>query len=209
MAPSPSPELVSPAEGELLLDLAEGTLDRALSGGRPHLPALAELPPALQHAGDAFVTLHVAGELNGCIGALDTGEPLGHAVVRLAVAAAFEDPRLPALRPHDRAHLAIEVSLLSPRSSIPARSLDELTAALHPGRDGLVVQSGYRRGLFLPDVWDQLPHPLDFLAHLWRKAGLRPGTWPNGLVASRFHTQRHERHTTAESSLGGPAARGL
>ncbi len=209
MAPSPSPELVSPAEGELLLDLAEGTLDRALTGGRPAAPRAGRAPPALRHAGDAFVTLHVAGELNGCIGALDTGEPLGHAVVRLAVAAAFEDPRLPALRPHDRAHLAIEVSLLSPRSPIPARSHDELAAALHPGRDGLVVQSGYRRGLFLPDVWDQLPHPLDFLAHLWRKAGLRPGTWPNGLVASRFHTQRHERHTTAESSLGGPAARGL
>lgn len=203
MAPSPSPEVISPAEGDLLLDLAEVALDRALSGDRPELPALpalTDLPPVLRGAGDAFVTLHVAGELNGCIGALDTGEPLGHAVVRLALAAAFDDPRLPALRPGDRTHLAIEVSLLSPRSPIPARSLDELAAALHPGRDGVVVRAGRRRGLFLPDVWDQLPDPHAFLARLWHKSGLRPGAWPNGLVASRFHTQRHERHPSPMTS---------
>ena len=84
----------------------------------------------------------------------------------------------------------MEVSQLSPRSPIHARS----PAALHPGRDGVVVRAGRRRGLFLPDVWDQLRDRLAFLAHLWHKAGLRPGTWPNGLVASRFHTQRRERH---------------
>ena len=201
MAPSPSPELISPREGDLLLDLAEAALDRALSGDHPELPALADLPPGLRRSGDAFVTLHVAGELNGCIGALDTSEPLGHAVVRLTLAAAFADPRLPVLRPGDRTHLAIEVSLLSPRSPIPARSLDELAAALHPGRDGVVVRAGRRRGLFLPDVWDQLPDRHAFLARLWHKAGLRPGTWPNGLVASRFHTQRHERHLSPTTSL--------
>ncbi len=193
MAPSPSPELVSTADGEHLLDLAEAALDAALTGRRVRPPGLATVPPALRDPGDAFVTLHVAGALNGCIGSLDGDEPLAHAVGRLAVAAAFHDPRLPALRPVDRAELSVEISLLSPRSPIDASGHDELAARLRPGRDGVVVQAGHRRGLFLPDVWEQLPHPIDFLAHLWRKAGLRPGSWPSGLQAARFATQRLER----------------
>ena len=202
MAPSPLPEMLSPADGEHLLDLAELALDHALAGRRVRPPRLSSVPPALHGVTDAFVTLHVAGALNGCIGSLDGDEPLAHAVGRLAVAAAFHDPRLPALRPTDRAELDIEISLLSPRDPIDALSLDELATALRPGDDGVVVQAGHRRGLFLPDVWDQLPHPVDFLAHLWHKAGIRPGTWPDGLEASRFRTQRLERPARPARAAG-------
>lgn len=144
----------------------------------------------------------MAGALNGCIGSLDGDEPLAHAVGRLAVAAAFHDPRLPALRPADRAALSVEISLLSPRAPIEASDQEELAAALRPGEDGVVVQVGHRRGLFLPDVWAQLPHPIDFLTHLWRKAGLRPGSWPSGLEASRFVTQRFERGSRPTQAAG-------
>ena len=202
MAPSPSPDVVAHADGEHLLDLAEAALDAALGGRHPRPPHLATVPPALRDPGDAFVTLHVAGALNGCIGSLDGDEPLAHAVVRLAVAAAFHDPRLPALRPADRPELSVEISLLSPRTPIEASGHEELAAALRPGRDGVVVQAGHRRGLFLPDVWQQLPHPIEFLTHLWRKAGLRPGTWPSGLEASRFVTQRLERRPPPARAAG-------
>ncbi len=194
MDPSPSPDpTVSPLEAEALLDIAAATLDDALAGRPPALPALGSLPDVLHRPTGAFVTLTVAGRLNGCIGTIEGREPLGHAVARLALSAAFEDPRLPALRPEDRAHLTIELSLLSPLTPVTARSRTELLEAVRPGHDGLVVEAGRRRGLFLPSVWDQIPRPEDFLDHLWHKADLRPRSWPEGLRLFRFVTQRHER----------------
>lgn len=202
MAPSSSPDVIAHADGERLLDLAEAALDAALAGRRPQPPRLSTVAPALREPGEAFVTLHVAGALNGCIGSLDGDEPLAHAVGRLALAAAFHDPRLPVLEPADRADLSVEISLLSPRTPIEASDHEELAEALRPGLDGVVVQAGHRRGLFLPDVWQQLPHPVEFLTHLWRKAGLRPGSWPPGLEASRFVTQRFERRSRPTRAAG-------
>ncbi|MBV9953348.1 MAG: AmmeMemoRadiSam system protein A [Acidimicrobiia bacterium] len=188
MAPSPSPEDV-----ELLLDIADEAIERALAGQRAKPPALASLPPSLREPVGVFVTLRVGGELNGCIGALDGVEPLGPAVARLAVSAAFGDPRLPALRPADRPHLTIEISLLSPLEPIAVANRDELLASLRPGTDGLVVVALGRRALFLPAVWEQLPDPERFVDQLWAKAGLSPGTWPKGIELSRFTARHHER----------------
>lgn len=201
MDPSPSPEpAVSPVEAEALLDIAAVTLEDALAGRPLALPALGSLPDELHRPTGAFVTLTVAGRLNGCIGTIEGHEPLGHAVARLALSAAFEDPRLPALRPEDRAHLTIELSLLSPLTPVPVRSRTELLEVLRPGHDGLVVEVCRRRGLFLPSVWEQVPHPEDFLDHLWLKAGLGPRAWPEGLRLFRFVTQRHERHVGTGSA---------
>lgn len=193
MAPSYSPEHLADDDVELLLDLADTTLARALVGDRPPLPTLETLPAALHERRGAFVTLKVGGELNGCIGTIDGDEPLGHAIPRLALSAAFADYRLPALRPSDYRDLLIEVSLLSPLTPIDARSRDELRATLEPGDDGVVVKSGSRQALFLPAVWEQLPDPDDFLDHLWHKAGLAPRTWPPGTETFRFRARKHER----------------
>lgn len=57
---------------------------------------------------------------------------------------------------------------------------------LQPGRDGLVLQAGARRATFLPAVWEQLPDPETFLDALLQKAGLAPGSWPDGLQAWRY-----------------------
>jgi AmmeMemoRadiSam system protein A len=198
MAPSPSPDgRLDAADVETLLELADTAIEQALAGSRPRPPSLDALPPALREPRGVFVTLRVGGELNGCIGSVDGDEPLGQAVVRLALAAAFGDPRLPALRPADRADLTIAVSILSPLTPMPVSSRAELLAALVPGRDGLVVATPGRRGLFLPAVWEQLPDPEQFVDHLWAKAGLTPGTWPAGIVLSRFTAREHEREAAA------------
>jgi AmmeMemoRadiSam system protein A len=198
MAPSPSPETapyapVEATEVELLLDLAESTIATALAGDRPVVPTLDELPAGLRAAQGAFVTLTVAGRLNGCIGAIDGDEPLGHAVPRLALSAAFADPRLPPLRPADQSRLTIELSMLSEPMPMGVDSRAELLATLRPGHDGMIVAAGERRGLFLPAVWEQIPDPEDFVDHLWLKAGMRPRTWPPGIQTLRFSTQRHTR----------------
>jgi AmmeMemoRadiSam system protein A len=146
------------------------------------------------------VTLTVGGELNGCIGNVEGTEPIAHAVARLALSAAFGDPRLPALRPRDYPHLTIELSLLSELTPIDARSHADLLRAIRPQRDGVVIATGRGHGLFLPAVWEQLPCPEDFLDHLWIKAGLTPSTWPKDLRAFRFSAHVHRRRAGASAT---------
>src|SRR6184192_2435347 len=66
-----------------------------------------------QRAG-VFVTLHVRGNLQGCIGVTEPGESLGEAIVRCAVSAALEDPRFSPLKASQLEEMSIEISLLSP-----------------------------------------------------------------------------------------------
>jgi AmmeMemoRadiSam system protein A len=195
---------LEPADASTLLDVVDETLTTALFGRRPTRREVADLPGALREPRAVFVTLHVGGALNGCIGTVDATEPLGVAASRLALSAAFEDPRLPALRAVDYHALEIEVSILSAFSEIEVGSRRELLAELRPGIDGVVVSTARRRGLFLPTVWDQLPTPEDFVAGLWHKAGLAPGVWPADLRASRFTTAVYSRAISRPPSGTAP-----
>jgi hypothetical protein len=65
---------------------------------------------------------------------------------------------------------------------------------LRPGVDGVILSDGFRRATFLPQVWEQLPNPEDFLAHLCHKMGVDPDTWRNKhLVISTYQVEEfHE-----------------
>lgn len=207
MGPSPSPEPLVRDDLELLVDIADDALVAGLTG-RPFEPvAPHSLPASLRDHRGVFVTLTVDGDLNGCIGDVAGRQPLADAVVRLALAAAFDDPRLPPLRADQYDRLDVEVSVLSAFASIGARDRAELAASLRPGVDGVIVGAGYQSGLFLPDVWDQLPHPDDFLDHLWRKAGLPPGTWPDTIL--QFTTQRLSRRAGRKGGARGRVPPGV
>jgi AmmeMemoRadiSam system protein A len=181
------------AEEELLLDLAEVAIRACLEGTRFPGPDTHRLPEPLLRPCGAFVSLHVDDDLNGCIGNLDADDPIGACVPRLAIQAAFEDPRLPRLRRADLAHLVIEISLLSPRTAVPASTRSELFAHLIPFEHGLVLAARDRRGVFLPSVWEQLPDPDDFVDHLLHKAGLPRDEWPSTMSAELFTTRTIER----------------
>jgi AmmeMemoRadiSam system protein A len=191
--PDIDPDRLPPEQLAVLVDIAAEAIDDALAGRRTAPRSPAELPAALRERRGAFVTLEVGGGLNGCIGTIEGDAPLAHDVARLAVEAAFADPRLPALRTEDLPELEIEVSVLSPLQPLPCASRPELLDALRPGTDGLLIGAGRHRAVFLPDVWASLPEPEAFLDHLLRKAGLRPGSWPRGAWAQRFTTQRASR----------------
>jgi pyruvate formate lyase activating enzyme len=94
-------------------------------------------------------------------------------VRRNARAAAFEDPRFAPLEAHEWAGLEVEVSLIVPPEPLPAADENEALRILRPG-DGLVLGYGKQQATFLPQVWEQLPDPRDFLAALKLKAGPRP-----------------------------------
>jgi len=80
----------------------------------------------------------------------------------------------------------IEVSLLSPTEQLSFTSREDLLARLRPGVDGLILSWHGHRGTFLPQVWEQLPDPEDFLTHLLHKARLPVFSWEPDVTVQRF-----------------------
>lgn len=181
------------AEGrQVLLGIAVRAVDEPLRTGRRWLPDMAELSGDLAEPGATFVTLRREGALLGCIGSLVAHRPLGVDVAHNAAAAAFDDPRLPAVTANDLPELDVHVSVLGPLQPLNVASRAELVRALRPGVDGLLVEDARHRATFLPSVWGQLGTPEAFLDALWAKAGLRPGDWHGGLTASRYQVTEIE-----------------
>jgi len=185
---------------QALLGCAIEPVGAVLRGEVPRLPELGLLPPRLRCPGAAFTTLEREGALLGCIGTLRAEEPLGQAVARHSLSAAFADPRLPPITVADFEAMSVKVSVLSPMVPVAAGSHAELAAALVPGVDGLLVEAPPGGATFLPSVWTSLPGPEDFLAALWRKAGWQVGHWPRGLRAHRYRAA--EVHQSGPRSLG-------
>jgi AmmeMemoRadiSam system protein B/AmmeMemoRadiSam system protein A len=146
--------------------------------------------PFLQQPGATFVTLRKAGSLRGCIGSLAPRRPLRDDVRANARAAAFDDPRFAPLAATEYEQVDVEVSLLSAATPLPAASESDLLARLRPGIDGLVLALGSRRSTFLPQVWQALPSPRDFVAELKRKAGLPRDYWSAELTFARYTVEK-------------------
>ncbi|MGD9833200.1 MAG: AmmeMemoRadiSam system protein B [Piscinibacter sp.] len=145
---------------------------------------------ALDEPGATFVTLRRGGELRGCIGTLEAQRPLAHDVRLHALGAAFRDSRFAPLAAWEFESLEIEVSLLDPSEPIAASSEAEALRALQPGVDGVVLEYRGRHATFLPQVWEQLPAPVDFLAALKRKAGLPEDFWTEALRLARYRVRK-------------------
>lgn len=189
-------ELAQIELGDALLGLARAAIAHHLGRGpRPLVPDDARL----RARGATFVTLTEDGELRGCIGSLRRSRPLGEDVIANAVAAASEDPRFEPLQADELDKVGVEVSLLSDPEYLEFADEDALLAQLRPHEDGLILFSGCRSATFLPQVWEQLPAPRDFLAALKRKAGLTPDRPVPGLMAARYQVRKW-KETRAEAS---------
>ena len=165
----------------LLLQLARGAVAAHVGGAR------APSPPrdgVFARACGAFVTLHIEGDLRGCIGHIEATDLLGDVILRCAVAACSSDPRFPPVTAAELARLDIELSLLGPLE--PVGSIDEIEI----GRHGLVVEQHWRRGLLLPQVatewrWDRET----FLVETCVKAGLPRDAWKTGARLKKFEAE--------------------
>jgi AmmeMemoRadiSam system protein A len=140
----------------------------------------------LAEPGASFVTLTRQGELRGCIGTLEAHRPLGLDVRENAVAAAFRDPRFMPLTRMEFDEIRVEVSVLSPSEVLVVVSEEHALATLRPNVDGVVFEYRHYRSTFLPQVWEQLPEPAEFMAHLKRKAGLPMDFWAEEVRLSRY-----------------------
>ncbi len=142
--------------------------------------------PELMEERATFVTLEIDGQLRGCIGMLEACRPLAEDVAENAFAAAFRDPRFPPVSPAELDELEISISVLSPPEEMAFPSEADLLEQIRPGVDGLILQEGFRKGTFLPSVWEQLPETEAFFEHLKLKAGLSPGHWSDTLRVFRY-----------------------
>lgn len=168
----------SPEERALLLRLVHQTIADELRGERA-TPGPAPLPHLEQPRG-AFVTLHLEGELRGCVGFIQPTRGLYQTIVEAALNAAFHDPRFLPVSEEEAPGLEVEISVLSPLQPI-------LPEQIVVGRHGLVVARGLYRGLLLPQVaveqeWDAPT----FLEQTCLKAGLPTDAWKRGATLQAF-----------------------
>lgn len=169
-------------EGARLLRLARDSIAHHLGGPLPEIPD----GDVYRHKAATFVTVTRHGELHGCIGTLDPYRTLVDDVQHNAVAAAFFDPRSRPLLLGEMGAISIEVSLLGPLQPVHVRTEAEAIEKIRPFEDGVVLRDGRHRATFLPQVWDKLPDPREFLAQLKQKAGMPAHGWSPSMEVFRY-----------------------
>lgn len=196
--------------GTDLVKLAVRSIQYGFTKNEPPKVAVNTFAKELRVKRATFVTLERNGHLRGCIGSITAVRPLVLDVVENAFRAAFRDPRFSPLSPEERKGLGISLSVLTPMNQIAFKSQAELLSQVKPGYHGLLIQDGEKRSVFLPQVWEQLPAPEDFLSRLKVKAGFSPDYWSKDLQAWTFAVQkvpplgirRQMARRKAESTLG-------
>jgi AmmeMemoRadiSam system protein A len=171
---------LSPEEREYLLHLAREAIDCVAQGNDPPAIDMDAVPQDLQQAGASFVTLNKKGSLRGCVGSLEARRPLVLDVQQNGIGAAFRDPRFPPVQPEEVEDLTVEISVLSSPQRVDCDGPDDLFDVLHPGVDGVVIERGWHRATFLPQVWEKLPDKDEFLQRLCLKAGLPADAYRSG-----------------------------
>jgi uncharacterized protein len=163
---------LSDSEKKFLLKLARDTIaNYSATREKPKLPSPKEVPENLKRKNGAFVSLHIHGELRGCIGIFEGRGPLYQTIAEMAISAGWQDPRFPGLGRDETADLEIEISVLSPLKAACAEEVEV-------GKHGVYITRGSHRGVLLPQVateycWDRET----FLCQTCLKAGLPSSSW--------------------------------
>ncbi len=162
---------LSKDEQQELLKLARNTVETFIKTGKR--PEYVNKFPTLEEHWGAFVTLHERGQLRGCIGRFQPDIPLYEVVQEMAIAAATQDFRFPTVTEKDLKDIDYEISVLSPLRKINDWHEIQL------GKHGVQVVSGFRSGVFLPQVATETGWDLDtFMGELCsQKAGLAWDAW--------------------------------
>jgi AmmeMemoRadiSam system protein A len=176
--------------GRALLATSRRTLEQAFGATR----AAPLDHAALDRPGATFVTLTQHGGLRGCIGTLEAHRSLREDVAENTLNAALRDPRFAPLAAAEVELTRIEVSLLQPAVPLPVADEDDLLRRLRPGTDGVVLAFRGRRATFLPQVWDGLREPREFVRALKRKAGLAADFWHEEIRVSRYAVSKFREH---------------
>lgn len=163
-------------EGRLAVQLARNTIENHLQKTKEIKP---QLTPIFTQKSGAFVTLHTYPQklLRGCIGIPYPIMPLQQAITEAALSV-IQDPRFPPLTWEELTEVVIEITVLSSPILISINSPKDYMKKIIIGKDGLIAEKGYFKGLLLPQVpieqgWDVE----EFLNQTCMKAGLPPDSW--------------------------------
>ena len=165
------------SEQNTLLLIARNAIESSVRGQKRSDISRFELSPSLKTEGASFVTFTKEGALRGCIGTLEAYQPLAVDVQEHAIAAALHDPRFPPVQPQECALIGIEISILTPKELLMYEGPQDLVDKIRPGIDGVVLQDGFRKATFLPQVWEKLHTQAEFLTHLCMKMGANGNLW--------------------------------
>ena len=174
---------LSAEDRKTLLALARQAITRQAHGEEIPDIDIDAASEGLQKDRASFVTLNKNGQLRGCIGALEARQPLILDVRDNAIGAAFRDPRFPPVKANEVDDLQIEISVLTQPQPLAYEDAADLVSKLRPDVDGVIIQRGWNRATFLPQVWEKLSDPHQFLQRLCQKAFLPPNAYRNGDLA--------------------------
>ena len=167
-------------EQQTLLRLARDAMERGVRGEKLVPIDESTLSTHLREQGSSFVTLMLGGQLRGCIGGLEARQSLAEDVRQHAVAAALEDPRFHPVNERELNEIQIEVSRLTRPHPLEYKDGEDLLSKLRPHVDGVILRDGiHHRGTFLPQVWEKIPDPAEFLNNLCYKMGVSKNLWRN------------------------------
>jgi AmmeMemoRadiSam system protein A len=177
----------TPDEAQHLLEIARRTLTAVTRGEPRPVVDFAILPPSLTEMRACFVTYEISGELRGCTGTLIARRPLAEEVTAMAVQTAFHDPRFLPVKEEEVAHITIEISVLTPSMPLHFDSPSDLPRLIRPGIDGVTLKLGANRATFLPQVWEKVRSPIEFLTMLSQKMGLSGDAWRNPKIEAEIY----------------------
>ena len=169
-------ELTS-SEKNTLLKIARAAIQGAVEKKELETISVADQTDTLKENGASFVTLTINDRLRGCIGTMEPHQPLVLDVQEHAIAAAMNDYRFSSVRIEELEMIKIEISRLTPLKKLHYSSVIELCKTLRIGIDGVLISAQGRRATYLPQVWEQLPTPEEFLSHLCVKMGKATNFW--------------------------------
>ena len=195
--------MLTPRQGQILVRLARQQIEQHLGMESSRPVADEELDqPELRQVRGVFVTLHKDKALRGCIGSLSGVESIVAGIRRQALNAAFHDSRFQSVTAAELDALEMEISVLTAPRPLAYENADHLLRQLRPEVDGVILKGpGGAEATFLPQVWQQLPAPEQFLGNLCRKAGIAEGAWRS----ERLSFSTYQVQSFAESRYGGQA----
>ena len=148
-----------------LATLSRETVEMYVSEGKT-LSLPADLTPEMKEKAGVFVSIHKLGALRGCIGTFEPQQAnVAEEIITNAVSSATRDPRFPPVAPEELKGLDYSVDVLTPPEPVEDKS------QLDPKRYGVIVESGWRRGLLLPELEgvDNVDYQIDICR---QKAGI-------------------------------------
>ena len=157
-----------------LLGLARKAIKSELKGEKL---VVSEVPVEFKKKKACFVTLTKNGELRGCLGHLIPLQELYRDVIENAKLAAFGDYRFESVISGELPEIEIEISILERPKKYKYSSPEKLVKFLAENKPGVMLKRGFNQATYLPQVWEELKKPEEFMGSLCQKAGLPADEW--------------------------------